>query len=203
MDGKRLTIGGGLAAFVAAFGLIFREAVGWLVGKFLDLLPLPKSAAGIVNWEAVPWLNTLAFALLALGVFLFWRGGRMRSARVTPPNPYPALAIDARAVSNNITTFRGTRPLFRDMLPAFLPIVHQGLALFLSFQKQGFSTPNFLTNDADGVAIGMEHYFTVIAPMLSAGHIDEAKSLSISLSEEAERRAASHRPEQWWTHNDW
>jgi hypothetical protein len=84
-----------------------------------------------------------------------------------------------------------------------MPMLHQGAALLMSFQKNGFSVPNYQTTEAERVAIGMEHYFQVIAPMLRAGHIDEAKALSVSLAQEADRRSASYQPNDWWTSSDW
>ena len=188
--------------FATGFGLIFREAVGWAVGKVLDLLPLPKNAAGVVNWAAIPWLNALAFALLAVGVYLFWRGGRMRPAINAPPNPFPSLATNANIVSQNISNFRATKRVFRDMLPDFMPIFHQGLALLVSFEKNGFAVPSVESDEAERIAIAMQHYFTTIAPMLRAGHIDEAKGLSVPLAQSAEQRATTFQPNQWWTSND-
>jgi hypothetical protein len=82
-------------------------------------------------------------------------------------------------------------------------MLHQGTALLISFQKSGFSVPTFRTTQAERAAVGMEHYFTVIAPMIRAGHIDEAKSLSISLAQNAEQRSADFQPDQWWTSSDW
>ncbi len=117
-------------------------------------------------------------------------------------SPYLALASDAGMVAHNITTYRATKRVFRDMLPAFLPMLHNGMALLLSFQKEGFYVPSFHTSEGERVAVGMEHYFTVIAPLLRAGHIDEAKGLSASLSQEAERRSQSFQLDKWWTSNE-
>jgi hypothetical protein len=202
MSAKGLTVGGAITVCAAGIAILLRESVGWLVGKALDHLPLPRGADGAVNWDAVPWLNTLAFALLALGVFLFYRGGRMQAADIVQPNPYPALGADAAAVSHNITTFRATRPIFQDRLPPLLPMLHEGVALLVSFEKNGFSVPRIQSTQGERVAVGMEHYFTVMAPMLRAGHIDEAKNLSASLAEAAQQRAADFQPNQWWTSRD-
>lgn len=203
MASKRLTVGSAIALFVSAFGLLFRESVGWIVGKILDHLPLPKSASGVVNWAAIPWLNMLAFGLLALGVFLFYRGGKMQVATIVAPNPYSALSARAYRVAGEISGYRNTRGLYRNRLPDLVPIVREGTSLLISFEKAGFPVPRLTSSDAAKVAVGLEHYFGSIAPLLKDGHSDVAINGAQTISNTADDLSESLQMDKWWTASDW
>jgi hypothetical protein len=180
-----------LTALAVAFAL-------W--GTFLE--PLTNAVPTMGKLVADTFSQPAAWFVLLMGLFFVVRP-LWASKPTVRSNPYPALAQNADVISHNITTYRGTRRVFRDMLPSLMPTVHQGLALLVSFEKSGFSVPNFETREAERIAVGMEHYFTVIAPMLRAGHVEEAKGLAVSLSEAAEQRAVTFQTNKWWTHNDY
>ena len=194
MASKKLTMGGAFAAFLAAFGLIFKEAIGWFVGKILDLLPLPKDAGCVVNWNAIPWLDMLAVALLALGVYLFWRGGKMQSLR-SKPSTETSLSYLQNAGEDIITRLRDNRrPPWDERLG---DIVLDARSLLLSFKKVGFQTPVFGNVRAEQEALGMLVYFLPINSLLKEGHKDEARQQSQSISDNAGVQCAAFQLGKW------
>jgi hypothetical protein len=194
MAGKKLTMGGGVAAFVAAFGLIFKETVGWFVGKILDFLPLPKDAVGAVNWSAIPWLDMLAFALLALGVYLFWRGGKMQSLRPKSSEETSLIYLQ-NAGENMIDRLRDSRRAPWD--DPLVDIILDARSLLLSFKKVGFQTPVFGNVRAEQEAFGLIVYFVPINSLLKEGHKDEARQQSQSISDNAGAQCAAFQWGKW------
>ena len=204
MANKGVTVGSAIAVCIAGFGILFREAVSWAVGKALDVSPLPKLAGGAVNWQAIPWLNTLAIGLLALGVSLFFHGGRMQTAKAEPaPDPYLELTNKAYQIAQYITQYRATKSIFRTDLPELGPTLREGVSAMVSFDKFGFAIPDFGQCDGYQVAGGMECYLGAMAPLLRAGHADVAIASAPKISRDAESVSAQISPQTWWTHRDW
>lgn len=201
MASKRLTVGGAIALCVSAFGLLFRESVGWIVGKTLDRLPLPRGAGGAVNWDAIPWLNMLAFAMLALGVYLFYRGGRIQAK--SAPDPSFDLASAAYRTAHAIEMYRSTRSLLRSRLPDLIPIAREGIATIISFQKAGYGVPRLASKDAGKIAVGVQHYLGTMAPLLNEGHSDVAMRDAEKIAQAADNLCDNLQPEQFWTSNEW
>ncbi|MEP6786734.1 MAG: hypothetical protein ABI898_13500 [Sphingomonadales bacterium] len=202
MDGKRLTIGAGIAAFGTAFGVIFREALGWLVGKVLDRLPLPRSAANAVNWDAIPWLNMLAFALLALGVYLFWRGGRMQSAKSGKPRTREELLRSLYHQGSNIVDrvrhYRRQRWLGGDNGNEIIDTAKDGISLLLTYAKEGLVVPEFTSQDAAEICIGLDMYFSTIGPLMRDGHLPQIQASMGTIAKNAENAALSFNPGDWY-----
>ena len=202
-----------LIAVAALFGIEAWKANGGPARVVLTLLAVMFALSGLLLkplTDAMPRLGQLvadtfaqpaAWFVLLMGLFFVVRPLWTPKPNV-PSNPYPVLGQSAEAISHNITTYRGARRVFRQSLPAFMPMLQQGWALLVSFEKNGFAIPQFQTREAERIAVGMEHYFTVIAPMIQAGHIDEAKQMSAALSKASEWRASDFKPEQWWTSNE-
>ena len=204
MASKSLTVTGAVTAALAGVALLLRESVGWLVGKALDHLPLPRAADGAVNWQVIPWLNILAFALLALGVYLFWRGGRMQAAEAPEADdPYLSVTADCYRISQYITKFRATRSIYRSDLPDLVPVIREGLTAIISLQKFGFEVPRLNTGDGAKLAVGLEYYLGSMAALLNGGHSDVALRDAGKIAEKADSISENLDPQTWWTHRDW
>jgi hypothetical protein len=77
--------------------------------------------------------------------------------------------------------------------------VRAGLSLLLTFEKQGFSAPNFGRElFAENVAVGLESYFSSLGQLISDNHVAEAKLYSIEVSKRAEEIAKNFEVHNWF-----
>ena len=193
MSSKQVTVGGAIAVAIAGLGLLLRETVSWLVGKILDHLPLPKSPGGAVNWEIIPWLNILAFTLLALGVFLFWRGGKMQVApKISPAQAGQDLGIGANNIAMRLNLHLGIYASAQRVRDPMQTIINDGISLMLTFNKQGIACPALSELSADEVAWTMLEFFARIGPLLRDGHLDEAKQVALQIADQARVNAKTN-----------
>jgi hypothetical protein len=203
MLSRKTTVRSAFGFSAAGLGFIFRDVLSWIISKILDQLPIPKNQDGSLNMDAIPWADGIGIGLIIFGVFLFWKGGRMQNLKSTKKASGYELSNEAYKISQYIAKYRSTSYLFRSDLPDLKEIIREGAAAFASYQKAGFSIPNFDTHNAYCIAIGMEHYFGSLAPLLKKGHEDVAREFAPSVAKTSEDLSLNFEASRWWTKNDW
>ena len=113
--------------------------------------------------------------------------------------------LGAQAINQagRISDFRATSPLWRSDLPPFEPLIHDSMALLISFGKMGFAVPEFATSEGERIAVGLEYYFVTMSSLLRQGHADVAQEKAAEISQNAESLARNFDLNKWWTKNEW
>jgi hypothetical protein len=202
---SRKTAGG--AALIIAGGFLGRETLVWAFNKTLD-----AASSGIQNgidFAALSWQNSAALALIVIGFSLVvWPKGKTTTGTNTetgsePKISYARLLNSANSIVHRVRDHRSTNALWRDKLEPPGDIARAGMSVLLSFQKAGFTVPNFSNQQySENVAIGLEAYFSAILQLIADGHIDEAKQVAIGASSRAEQLASAFNGQSWF-HSEW
>jgi hypothetical protein len=185
----RRRIGGAtILAMVAWFG---RETVVWAFNRLLDFF---ASNEGGATLAAVPWQNVVATLLGLFGLtMVLWP-----SKRVVKVSPYSALWQRGQNVVARIRQQRNRGAWLRVMNGEPLTdVTRDGISTLYLFAEQGLATPQFSTNRAEKIAIGLEAYFSAMIPLLRDGHIERALVYAPDASERAQREAVSFNLQNW------
>jgi hypothetical protein len=191
-SGNKRKLAGG--TFVVGGLILFgKETLLWVWNKVLDAFSTGLPEGG-VSVAALPWQHILASILTLSGLsLLFWPSGKKERA-----NPYSELWIRADNVVARIRHQRNEGRWIR--LAGGEPVTdvaRDGISTLLLFAKQGLATPVFQTTSAERVAVGLEHYFSTMIPLLRDGHIETATACAAEVSKVAEGAAASFKLEKW------
>lgn len=184
------------------YGLWAAAAIVALIGVGLKSITnaLPSAGAFVTTIFGSP----LAWFILAVGLFLtirpIWTKAPDKSAEVAEAH-VRGLGERAGAIARFITKYRGTGQLWRDGLPPLAPIVLDGRSLLMSFEKAGFVIPRFQTSETERIAVGMEHYFSLMYPFIRDGHSQTTMQHSGLIAKQAEESATSFVYDHWWTNN--
>lgn len=192
-----------------------RASGGWRLGLYslATIVALTAVALGpITSWLPTVGIfltgvfgSPLAWFVLLMGLFLALRPYWAKAPRTTAEGAAAQariLATKAGLLARRIEEYRATRYLWRDRLPSLVPIVLDGTSLLISFEKAGFAVPLLETGEAERVAVGLEHYFSRIYPLIRDGHEQDARNCSTNFAESARRAALTFQPSNWWTAGD-
>jgi hypothetical protein len=61
---------------------LLQQSAGWLLGKLLDALPLPKNATGAIDVTAIPWGAMIGWLSLIAGIILLFTGWQGKDIRL-------------------------------------------------------------------------------------------------------------------------
>lgn len=185
------------AALLTAGAFLAREALVWAYNKTLD-----AAGAGIqggLDFASASWLNAGAFLLIGVGVILLlWPNKPKEEGSRKEHDDLSALKRGAVSVIRRVRGHRSTRWYSRDRLEPVADIARSGLAVLVSFDKNGFKVPHLEVTYAEQVAIGLEAYFSILLPLLANGHPHEAILASDSASQEAEQAASAFDARGWF-----
>lgn len=184
---------GGVTLFTA--GAFFaREFLVWAYGKALE--GLFTSTGSFYSFLTDSWQNAFGIALMLVGLTLTFFPRRQSPDVSLDPSIH--MHASAVAIIERVRAHRSS-PWFRQQnLEPIEDIARAGLAVLVSFQKTGFAVPRFDCPYFEQVAIGLERYFSVLLPLMSQGHLEEAKLASTPAAEQATEVANHFKPQLWF-----
>ena len=198
-----------LIAVAALFGLEAWKASGGIARVVLTLLAVVFALSGALLKplsDAMPRLGQLvadtfsqpaAWFVLLMGLFFVVRP-LWANERQPKGNPYRVLWTRADNIVGRVRQQRndGWRLRLLGGEPV-TDVTRDGFSTLLMFKQQGFAIPTFNTNSAEKIAIGLEHYFATMMPLLRDGHIEMARTTAPETSNVAESQAARFQLKDW------
>lgn len=174
-----------------------REFIVWLFNKLLDAGNSAIQSG--VSFASFSWQNTAAIVLTVVGLgFVLWPHPKATKAAAGPN--YAGLARSSAYVLARIRSHRSARYFNRDRLEPITDLSSAGVAVLLSFEKAGFSVPDFpATFYAEQVCRGIEHYLATLIPLLTQGHFEQAKECSLAISNVSVNIARDSAEQNWFT----
>jgi hypothetical protein len=183
---RRRVGGAAILAMALWFG---RETVLWAFYKILDFF---ASKEGGVTLAAVPWQNVAATLLGLIGFGLVvWPSKAGKQA-----SKYDRLVARSQYLVARIRNQRKAHYIRRDLEP-LTDVCRDGFSTLVMFAECGFAIPNFQTTEAERIAVGLEHYFATIGPLLRDGHVKMAKEQAPAISERAVAEGAALDMKGW------
>jgi len=182
------------SAFVGAGLLLFgKETIVWAYGKLLDTV---SAGAPEMTWTAFPWQNAIAAFLTLIGAgLLMWPKPKVK--KPTRADRLYGLYMKGDDFVDRVRNDRRLGWFERDHAENRVDLVRDGLSALTFFKNEGLAIPNFQSNKAESICIGLEVYFSALSPIMRDGHLDQVDSHAQSAAHQAEKFAASFNPEKW------
>ena len=173
---------GGAAIIVAA--VVADHAFGWGLGQMMT------HYAADVSWSDVtglPWGGILSLLMFAVGLALvFWPTPKVRKISPQERDAKTAYNLGARAsqLVFRLNQHRNWSEMAMELRDPMHNVLNDGVSLLIAFDKFGLAIPRISdVSDNKEVAHIMLRYFSRMAPLLTDGHLEEAKGTATNLAE--------------------
>ena len=159
-----------------------RETFAWLLGKGLDLV---SQGTGHMSFATFPWQNALATLLALVGGYLaFWP--TKKAVVASPVQIGQGLGVAAGKIAFRLNLHTGIYRNVQAVRDPLVNVINDGISLLITFEKSGMAIVKLHTLNSDRQSLfAMLDYFTRMASLLRAGHIDEAKQAAPTIAEQA------------------
>lgn len=163
---------------LASAAVLGKETVLWAWNQFLDFVS--TGAGGAMTLASFPWQNAIASLLALIGsALVLWPNKAGKRA-----SKYDRLVHRSQYLVARLRKQREPQYV-RHVIEPLTDVCRDGASTLVMYDQLGFAVPHFTTNEAERIAVAMEHYFSTMFPLLRDGHIQIARNQAADIAEQA------------------